>query len=128
MNDNSAEELLRKILADSIWPVATVEDEPVTILTHWSVRRISANFDGKGDSTHFVGYEGHEGRVCSPLQDYDKTKMRATSRSGRVYKLVGPPGHHGDAEWVWGLYLKRNGDPQWQDVTYDHRTVPADPE
>ncbi|WP_243375498.1 hypothetical protein [Geotalea sp. SG265] len=120
MSDNSVKELLRQIVENSIWAPASVYDEPATKLTHWAVRRVSADFEAKGDSVHFVGYTGYEGRVCSPLQDYEPGKMVAISRSGRRYELVGPPGHHNDAEWVWGLYLKRSGNPEWEDLTDDH--------
>ena len=75
---------------------------------------------------HFMGYakSDHaytgEGRVCSPVLEFDKQTMRGRTRSGRVYELVGPPGLNADALYVWNRWLNINNNPVVTCITEDY--------
>lgn len=120
MNQQELRELLKTIFGNSLRKAAPVADEPFTYLTAWSVRRVSANIEGKGDSIHLVGWAEYEGRVSTAIQQYDQTLKQAISRSGRTYQLHGPPGHNRDAEYVWSWWLNYNGNPCWEDISDDY--------
>lgn len=96
------------IEASSIWSVAPVEAEPETKLSQWRIFKVLAK-DGFPETTHFVGYTGWEGRVCSAVQTYDPNTKRGVTRSGRVYELVGDSGYNSDAMYVWSAWRNRNG-------------------
>lgn len=117
-------EFLAEIEKASFRRAVSVTIEPVTLLERWSVRLVHADFDGKGSSLHLVGWAGYEGRVCSPIQSWDAARRCGISRSGREYRLVGPSGRDVDAEYVWDCWIRRNGDPGWEDVT--HQFVNSD--
>lgn len=97
------EEAVDLIAAASVWKPASVKDEPHTRLTSWKVMLVGEKY------VHFVGYTGHEGRVCSAVQTYDNKTKRGITRSGRIYELVGPSGHNSDAQYVWAHWLEING-------------------
>lgn len=69
---------------------------------------------------HFNGYTfgwHGEGRVCSPVMEFDKNTMRGMTRSGRIYELVGEPGFNRDAEYVWHKWLVLNDVTEFECVT-----------
>lgn len=66
---------------------------------------------------HLVGRADWEGRVCSEIVKFDTQDLRATTKSGRVYKLEGPPGRDLDAEYVFGIWLQGTGYTQEKDMT-----------
>ena len=103
----------------SVWRPASVQDEPETRLLQWRVFRVKGNIDG-GDTIHFVGRANWEGRVTSPVLEYDPTTKRGRTRSGRVYELLGDSGHNGDATYVWNRWLGMNGDPEVVDITSEY--------
>ena len=74
-------------------PSPSVEVEPATVLTNWRVMRVF-NLDGNGKRTlHLTGSTPMtNGRVTTELVDCEVERMQATTRSGRVYLLSGPPG------------------------------------
>ena len=100
------------------WKPATVIEEPETKLYQWQIFRVAGNFGGVAETIHFMGYAqseyaayGGEGRVCSPVQEFDKETMRGRTSSGRIYELVGPPGLNSDALYVWNRWLQHAGNP-----------------
>ena len=106
--------------ATSLWRPADVTQEPETRLQQWQVYQVWANASYPKDSIHFVGHTGGyhgEGRVCSAVQTYDKERHRGVTKSGRVYELVGHPGHNRDADYVWNRWLGLMGDPEFTEVT-----------
>lgn len=108
-------ELLNHIEESSIWRPASVEQEPYTKLTQWRVYNVTYNGKIK---THFSGYAGYEGRVCSAIQSYDKNTRRGITESGRVYELVGDPGFNKDAVYVFGNWCARfPEDTEFEDIT-----------
>ena len=102
--------------SNSIWKAKSVKDEPETRLTQWRVFKVKGLPD-VGETIHFVGYAGYEGRVCSPVQEYDPMTKRGVTRSGRVYELLGPSGHNGDAMYVWARWCHINNIEEVTDIT-----------
>lgn len=94
--------LCDQIEASSIWKPTSVTQEPHTKLTSWRVFSVIAPFSGDHDTTiHFVGYAWYEGRVSSPVLEYDASTKRGVTSSGRIYELDGNSGHNSDALYVW---------------------------
>ena len=101
----------------SIWKPTDVTQEPHTKLTQWRIYRVKADFHGTGDTIHFVGSAGYEGRVSSAIQTFDARSHKGISGSGRIYQLLGDSGFNGDAMYVWGRWVSMNGDPEVEDIT-----------
>ena len=128
MEDQKAfEEKLEKLAnftdATSIWKPASVQQEPQTILSQWRAYKVKGNFDGEPETTHFVGYtvgRFGEGRVCSPILQYDPETRQAITKSGRVYKLHGDSGFNPDAMYVWNRWLSIASNPEYIDVTEEY--------
>lgn len=65
-----------------------VSSEPSTKLRYWAVFDVEIE---EKKSRHYVGVAWDGARVCSPVQSYDPKTRTGVSRSGRAYRLVGPP-------------------------------------
>lgn len=103
------------IVGTSIWRPASVTQEPNTKLTQW---RVYQAIDFTLVSTHFVGYAGYAGRVCSAIQSYDKRTKCGITKSGRIYELVGPSGYNQDAMYVFSDWCARfPRDTIFKDIT-----------
>ena len=103
----------------SIWQVSSVEQEPETILTRWRVFKVRGPHE-EGETIHFVGDTGFEGRVCSSVQVYDPDTKRGVTLSGRVYELSGPSGHDSNALYVWSRWCHINDIVEITDVTEEY--------
>jgi hypothetical protein len=103
------------VLEGGVWRTNDVTIEPEIELHLWKVLEA----DG---SRHFVGYSynGQEGRVSSAITMYNRARRLGTTKSGRKYKLVGAPGFHEDADYVWGRWSKLNGINNVKDVTNEY--------
>jgi hypothetical protein len=119
MNSNDLQKLAEIAEKTSIWKPADILQEPETKLIDWQVYKVY--LDQMSEYTiHFIGYtfgEYGEGRVCSPVIEFDKNTMRGVTRSGRVYELVGKPGSNRDAQYVWHRWLGLNGSPEFVCIT-----------
>jgi hypothetical protein len=122
MTKPSADESLSKRLqriadaaeAFSFWASRTIEQAPHVDLADWRVMQVA---DG---SRHLVGTSLNEretGRVSSRVVALDSSHALANTKSGRVYKLHGPPGRTQDADYTWHRWLEQMGSPSWTDVT-----------
>jgi len=113
------EKIADLVFKSSIWKPADVSQEPETKLIQWQVYKVM--LPGLDEFTlHFNGYTAGyygEGRVCSPVMEFDKNTMRGVTRSGRVYELVGSPGHNSDAAYVWNKWLSLNDVEKYECVT-----------
>jgi hypothetical protein len=96
-----------------VWRVAPVVEEPEVLLLLW---RILETVDG---SRHFVGIDQRDntGRVSSAVSMFDPGALRGSTRSGRVYQLVGRNGWAGDAQYVWEHWCELNSVASYIDVT-----------
>lgn len=85
-----------------IWLPATADKEPDVTLTSWGAFEVLIPRIGR-PTTHVVGYsnKGGEGRVSSSFTKLDAKRGQVISKSGRAYRLEGPPGLHPDADYVW---------------------------
>ena len=93
-----------------IWEVSSIDIEPETKLTWWSIREV-ALVGEPGMTRHFVGEVAQwhpEGRVSSPIVEFDPVKMRGITRSGRVYQLIGPTGSTKESDYVWAWWCAIN--------------------
>ena len=111
------EKLCEYLESISVWKPADVTAEPNTILTQWRIYRVKADFHGNGNTIHFVGYAGYEGRVCSAIQTFDAKSRKGVTQSGRIYELAGNSGFNGDAMYVWDRWVRMNGNPEIEDIT-----------
>jgi hypothetical protein len=100
-----------------VWNAAPIDEAPELRLARWSIRKVQPR-----GTRHLVGFNltEDEGRVSSTLTTYDPKSRRAMTESGRVYELVGRPGHDSDAEYVWRAWLRLLGEVTWHDVTDDY--------
>jgi len=94
--------------------------ETRVMIDNWSVREVNS----AGEATrHLCGTVGGEGRVCSPIQDFDPGKMEFVSRSGKIYEAIGwPRTGQTDAEFVWSQWCSLNGikNHEYEDVTKEY--------
>lgn len=118
-NKIDMEQLAAVLEATSIWRPASVQQEPETRLTQWRVFKVKG-LPHEEETIHFVGRAEWEGRVCSPVQTYDPTNKRGVTRSGRVYELLGPSGHNGDAMYVWARWCNINDIQEVEDITEEY--------
>lgn len=126
-DDKLHEENLAKLEAftdaTSIWRPASVDQEPETILSQWRVYRVKGNFEGQAETVHFVGYtlgRFGEGRVSSPVLEFDAETKKGVTASGRVYLLHGTSGFNPDAMYVWNRWLGLASEPEYTDVSEDY--------
>lgn len=108
---------INDIVRSSIWRPASVTQEPETVLTSWRVMEVELETGSEEYTTHFVGWASYEGRVCSPVKNYDPSTRRGVTSSGRVYELRGGAGMNSDAMYVWSRWLSINGNPNYRDVS-----------
>jgi hypothetical protein len=96
----------------TVWRTIPVEEQPTLTLEQWRV------FDTT-DGWHFVGYciENVEGRVSSAVEAFDPAKACGITRTSRVYRLTGRPGHDADAMYVWNVWARRNNEMAAKDAT-----------
>ena len=106
----------RPSLPPSIHLIGPLSREPVAVMTHWRVFQLRGPSTGRR-SRHLVGHAGGEGRVCSALASLDLLTLTAISGSGRFYRLLGPPGHDPDAQYVWNAWTRVTGATHVRDVT-----------
>lgn len=96
-----------------MWSCGSVESEPSVRLARWKIVEIDAG------TRHFVGANALDftGRVSSAIVEFDVVAKRGTTRSGRVYQLVGAPGQSEDADYVWNRWCIVNSVRSFNDVT-----------
>lgn len=96
--------LPRSIVLGGVWSLPSVDEDPSCELARSRV------VECQGER-HFVGWciRDREGRVSSGIRGLDHTTRRGITACGRVDALIGPPGHHPDAEYVLQHWLHRNG-------------------
>lgn len=83
-----------------------VEVQPYVDLIQWRVMRIATEI---GALDVLVGYDlvAGYGRASTPVHAFDAARAEATTRSGRIYRLVEAPGYNDDGEYVFRTRLGR---------------------
>jgi hypothetical protein len=96
-----------------IWNVEDVEGEPEIVLVRWRI------LETESGDRHLVGTREDDftGRVSSAITKFDSSRMIATTRSGRIYRLRGAPGYNADSRYVWKHWCSENGVRKFIDVT-----------
>lgn len=99
-----------------IWRVAAVEERPHVSLSDWSV------FETERGEHHFVGrcVDSETGRVSSAIASFDMGARTGTTRSGRLYHLVGDPGSDPDGMHTWEVWKHINAVTSEKNVTPDY--------
>jgi len=89
-------------------------------LRRWRVIEVVSH-DGTR-SRHVYGHDvtNDAGRASSEIQEFDREAMAATTRSGRIYKLVGAPGKARSGEDAWQNWCRINGIVSEADVTHEY--------
>lgn len=99
-----------------VWPVADDPGEAPVVLTDWAL------FELPSGARHIAGYVPRErgGRVTSAVVALDVATLRATTDSGRAYRLARQGwGLNLDAEYAWNAWQSRNGVTGYRDLTRD---------
>ncbi|WP_198419852.1 hypothetical protein [Geomonas edaphica] len=109
-------EILKAMKSGGIWSTPAVSDQPMVTLVRWSVRETE-----RGER-HFLGYnfEDREGRVSTAIQSYDRERCQGVTKSGRIYRLIGPARFDSDADYVWNHWGYAQG-VKWKDVSSEYR-------
>jgi hypothetical protein len=97
-----------------VWALSPVSSEPCIRLLEWRIFEILPQ-----DTRHFVGLNAIDrtGRVSSAIETFDSGTSQGTTRSGRIYTLVGEGGYADDAQYVWNRWCSANGVKICVDVT-----------
>lgn len=97
---------LEALFTPNVYSIGSVLAEPETTLEDWQIAAVTT--ESLGRQFHFYGRncDRGDGRVSSQIQAFDAKTMCGVTRSGRVYQLIGPPGHSDDAEYVFGHWLR----------------------
>jgi hypothetical protein len=86
----------------SVWLPPTTGEQPSVTLTRWAAFDVLIPELGS-PTVHVVGFfsEAGEGRVTSPVSRLKGSQRACVTRSGRTYRLDGPPGLNSQALYVW---------------------------
>lgn len=114
------EQDLVTIIFGGIWGTPGVSHEPEIVMVRWRVVEIVGG--EKEGQRHLIGYNvaAFEGRVSTAVVAFDREKMEATTKSGRVYRLEGRPGFDDDGDYVWLVWAPANGIESVRDVSSDY--------
>lgn len=92
----------------SIWKTLGVQQQPCLTLVRWRIVEITSDLPLIKGQRHIIGYcvENHEGRCSTAIIDVDRENKICRTRSGRIYKLDGPPGFDRDGQYVWQTWTR----------------------
>lgn len=88
----------------STWRPTSASEQPVTTLVNWQAFDVPGDNPAEECTRHFIGlaFESwNEGRVSSPIQEFDAATGQGRSSSGRIYRLQGMPKADPGAHYVW---------------------------
>ncbi len=90
----------------SMWLPPTAEEQPEVSLVDWGAFEVLVPELG-APTIHVAGVRAAsgEGRVSSPVAKVDGDGRCVVTSTGRVYRLMGPPGLRGDGRYVWSRWL-----------------------
>jgi hypothetical protein len=71
---------------------------------------------------HLWGHDvtNNAGRASSRIREFDVETMTVVTLSGRIYKLIGLPGHARNGEYAWQHWCHVNGVVSETDVTEEY--------
>lgn len=84
----------------NIWNMPSLELQPTVTLARWRVVRISL---GEIQCDILLGWcvQSSCGRVSTPIVAFNGLTAKATTRSGRVYSLLGESAYDDDADYIF---------------------------
>ena len=92
-----------------IYGIPEPTDTDAVEIVDWSIKEVI--FGQNEERTyHLVGFirEERSGRVSSAITTFDSDQRLIETSSGRFYRLCGESGVNPDANYVWGIWKKRN--------------------
>lgn len=109
-------------ISGGLHKVLPLDVEPSIRLIRWRVFEVTAARNDWHNTRHFVGWslDGHEGRVSNVIQSFDMAARRGVTARGRIYTLIGDPGHDMDGDYVWNAFRKINGITEFVDVSKEY--------
>lgn len=105
-------------------PTGDIPGNPGKVsLRRWRVAEIEAK-DGVR-SRHVWGHDvtNNLGRASSAIKEFDYDTMTATTRSGKLYLLIGLPGDSRIGRSAWKKWCRDNGIVSEQDVTNEYLDI-----
>lgn len=92
-------------------------------LRRWRVMEVDSKEGVR--SRHVWGHDvtNNLGRASSPIATFDRDTMTATTRSGKMYNLVGLPGNSRLGRSAWRKWCLNNGIVAEKDVTDEYLNV-----
>jgi hypothetical protein len=108
----------------NVWALDSVESFPEDQVTSWRVYELQVK-GLEGKTRHLVSYSLLErcGKVSSPLQEVKLgpiDRLYFTTRSERVYTVLGRPGTNNDAEYTFRKWKRMNQATDETDVTSEY--------
>ena len=107
--------VIQTVVDSAVHESAPVPREPNKQISHWGLYQF--HFQDGTRSRHLVGWSGERGRVSTAVDVIHLESMTATTESGRIYGMVGPPGWNSDASYVMGVWMRVNGVVRHKDMT-----------
>lgn len=100
--------------------VPDLDAQPTVIVEPWVVLEVIADPvpDQPPPYRFVVGYDASRasGRVSTLIVDQDLENKWVRTKSGRIYRLIGPPALDADAWYVW---TQKAGSARFRDVSGD---------
>jgi hypothetical protein len=106
-----------------IRPADEVKDQPEVDIVIWSIHRVS--FHNENEAVHLLtGFVlDKKWRVTTAIQHFDSDNKKITTRSGRVYNLIGRPGNKdAELELAWQAWKMTTNVSSDVDVTDEYAT------
>ncbi len=74
---------------------------------------------------HVYGHDvaNNTGRASSAIKEFDREAMSVTTRSGKIYSLIGAPGNARIGETAWQKWCNNNGVVSGVDVTDEYFSI-----
>lgn len=114
---------IARVLAMPVWITSPIGVKRCIDLVQWRVMETVP--DG---TLHFVGQNSasYHGRVSSEIMSYDAAEHKGRTRSGRVYRLLGPVGFARVSDYVWLVWCIHNRVSDYRDVTHRYAEAQDD--
>ena len=96
-----------------IYKTTPIDEVPTLSVRSWRLIQTELG------EVHVVGYNvtEREGRVSSPILEFDVVTRTAITRSRRRYILCGEPGVDADASYTFAAWCRIMNVLRWSDVT-----------
>jgi hypothetical protein len=86
-------------------------------LRRWCVMEITTKQGARSHHVHGHDVTNNFARTSSAIGDFDAHNMTVSTRSGRLYKLLGLPGNYPAGKPAWDAWCNSNGITSQIDVT-----------